>query len=79
MDCKAFVILGNKIDLKEAVSRETLITALGVSEMVQGSQAQKKETEKETEEDSRRIGVFQCSLVDGVGYQDAFKWLSTKL
>jgi len=59
-----FLILGNKSDLSWSISREQLIESLELDNY-QGKE--------------RDIGVFPCSLVDQVGYQDGFKWLSDLL
>jgi len=70
MDCKAFCILANKIDLKDAVSGETLITTLDLENVL-------KRGTKTNEE--RKVELFRCSLVDGTGYLEAFKWLGDVL
>ncbi|KAL6063020.1 intracellular protein transport [Balamuthia mandrillaris] len=64
-DVKAFVVLGNKTDLPGALSREQLISALGLNEVV--------------EDQTRKLEVFRSSLVDGTGYLEAFKWLGAAL
>jgi len=56
-----FLILANKIDLMNAALSETqLEQALHLSEF----------------EDNRPIKLFRCSLVEGTGYPDGFRWLS---
>ena len=68
-----FVILGNKIDLPQAMSEEQLIARLGISGMTTGKQA------KPTNAVARPMEVFMCSVIKKVGYGEAFRWLSNYL
>ena len=61
------VVLGNKIDKKDAMSEETLRQALGL------------ETFSKESFDSRPIELFKCSVAKKVGYAEAFNWLSKDL
>lgn len=64
-----FVILGNKIDLKDAVGENDLKQALGITQTTG-----KKNTKVQS--DVRPLEVFMCSIVNKAGYADGFKWLS---
>lgn len=59
------VILGNKIDKKEAVPEEQLRERLGLKEKTQNGE--------------RPVEVFMCSIAKKIGYTDAFKWISKYL
>lgn len=63
-DLKGLVVLGNKSDLQGSLNSDQLISALALQDSI---------------EEGRPIGVFRCSLVDGTGYLDAFKWLGGRL
>ena len=62
------VILGNKIDKKDAVQEDELRKALGIKPKESGL------FNSNTKE--RQIEVFMCSVAKKLGYADAFKWLS---
>jgi len=64
------VILGNKIDKKEAASEEELRDVYGLgSKSAWGS-------EKISEIDGRPIEIFMCSVAKKTGYAEGFRWLS---
>jgi len=67
-ELKAIVILGNKTDLQAALTREQLAKALEIDAEALGEQT-----------DGRNVEIFPCSLVDGTGYAEAFKWLARVL
>ena len=67
------VLLGNKIDKKEAVSDEDLRLALGLSTKTQYG------IQKAPEVEGRTIELFMCSVVKKTGYADAFEWLTKYL
>jgi GTP-binding protein SAR1 len=68
-----FLVLGNKIDLKQAVSERDLKASLGI------------ERDEVTGKSGRETGgrrpleVFMCSVVKRTGYRDGFKWLANYL
>jgi len=64
------VILGNKIDKKDAASEEDVRLALGLTSKTTWG------VEKRTEIDGRPIEVFMCSVAKKTGYAEGFRWLS---
>jgi len=67
-----FLILGNKIDAKNAVSESVLKTSLGLHSTTG------KKTGKLTD-GVRPLELFMCSVVKRAGYADGFRWLSQYL
>eukprot|EP00028_Trichosphaerium_sp_Am-I-7-wt_P015304 CAMPEP_0168510330 /NCGR_PEP_ID=MMETSP0405-20121227/1384_1 /TAXON_ID=498012 /ORGANISM="Trichosphaerium sp, Strain Am-I-7 wt" /LENGTH=136 /DNA_ID=CAMNT_0008528113 /DNA_START=649 /DNA_END=1059 /DNA_ORIENTATION=+ len=65
-----FLILGNKIDLPEAVSEIDLRGNLGLR------QTFGKGTGGSKDSGVRPIEVFMCSVVKRQGYKEGFQWLS---
>jgi GTP-binding protein SAR1 len=66
-----FVVLGNKVDKKEAVGEEDFREYFGLL----SHQTYGKNNVKGTP-GTRTIEVFMCSVVKRVGYADGFQWLS---
>lgn len=61
------LILGNKVDLKTAVSEEELIDSLSIREEISN------------EKNERKVMVFMCSLSKKMGYKEALIWLNSLL
>lgn len=66
---KPFLVLGNKIDKKTAVSEEQLKHALGLQ-----STSGKKSGRGQA--GPQPLEVFMCSVVKRAGYADGFRWLA---
>jgi len=66
-----FAILGNKVDLKTALSEPQLKQALGIEDACTG-----KDNFGRTQ---RPLEVFMCSVVRKFGYLAAFQWISNFL
>lgn len=66
-----FLILGNKIDMKTAVSEEILKQGLGIDGQTTGKQSKKS--------DIRPVEVFMCSLKNQFGFAEGFRWLSNMI
>jgi len=66
-----FVVLGNKIDIPVAASEEELRYSLGLmSHMTYGRDTKKGQS------NVRPVELFMVSVVKGMGYAEAFQWLS---
>lgn len=68
---KPLVLLGNKIDVANAVSENELRVLFGL-ERTSGKDA----VAEQLVDGERPVEVFMCSVVNGAGYGDAFKWLA---
>eukprot|EP01088_Endostelium_zonatum_P011522 TRINITY_DN25668_c0_g1_i1.p1 TRINITY_DN25668_c0_g1~~TRINITY_DN25668_c0_g1_i1.p1 ORF type:complete len:191 (+),score=49.42 TRINITY_DN25668_c0_g1_i1:73-645(+) len=62
--CRAYCILANKTDLSDAVPLNKLVPALGIEQHLTNADS-----------NSKPIKIFRCSITEGTGYLDAFKWL----
>ncbi|KAJ3425636.1 hypothetical protein M0813_27601 [Anaeramoeba flamelloides] len=67
-----FLVLGNKIDKKEAVSEEELRTIMDLS-FTTGKNEKSKNSEL------RSIEVFMCSIKNRMGYKEGFQWIGKQL
>mmetsp|Transcript_45212 Transcript_45212/g.62867 ORF Transcript_45212/g.62867 Transcript_45212/m.62867 type:complete len:193 (+) Transcript_45212:112-690(+) len=67
------VILGNKIDKKDAASEEEIRENFSLLSKTSWGQ------DKVSEIDGRPIEVFMCSVAKKAGYAEGFKWLSQYL
>lgn len=74
LDDVPIAVLGNKIDIPTAASEDELRATLGLLRHFSLGKSSKKGTEG-----VREIEVFMCSVVKGMGYDDAFKWLSDRI
>ena len=63
------LILGNKIDVRGALSENELKAALGVTMFLTGKQST-------VEKGRRPMELFMCSIIHGRGYKEAIQWLS---
>ncbi|KAL6190885.1 hypothetical protein ACLB2K_037279 [Fragaria x ananassa] len=66
-----FLILGNKMDIPDAVPEEELRFYLGLTNFTTG-----KGKIKMNHPNVRPIEVFMCSIARKMGYGQGFKWLS---
>ena len=76
------VVLGNKIDLGEALSEGALRAGLGIEQhleirgdMAAGAAAAVNKPGTEGAERGRPVKVFMCSFVSKMGYGDGLVWL----
>jgi GTPase SAR1 family protein len=90
-DLKGLIVLGNKSDLQASLNTDQLISALALQDAIDEvrlllrlrpfppSTLSLTHLMTIGHQQGRPVGVFRCSLVDGTGYLDAFKWLSGRL
>mmetsp|Transcript_7983 Transcript_7983/g.15826 ORF Transcript_7983/g.15826 Transcript_7983/m.15826 type:complete len:193 (-) Transcript_7983:313-891(-) len=65
-----FLVLGNKIDLPNAVGEDELRQQLGLMDTFG------KDTKPDSANGVRPIELFMCSVVRKAGIQESFQWLS---
>ena len=63
-----FVILGNKIDIAQ-IGEEDLKLSLGLDGLTTGKDGP-------APEGMRSLEVFMCSIMEEIGYREAFQWLA---
>ncbi|KAI6698922.1 hypothetical protein NL676_019041 [Syzygium grande] len=66
-----FLVLGNKIDIPNAVSEAELQYHLGLTNLTTG-----KGIVNLADQTVRPLEVFECSIMRKVGYGEGFKWMS---
>lgn len=62
------LILGNKIDMRTAMSEEELIEKLGLGDYINNEKNNK-----------RKVMLYMCSIAKKVGYKDGLIWLDSLL
>lgn len=67
-----FLVLGNKIDARDAVSEPQLKQALGLEGMTTG----KNRSGQRDSSKQQPLEVFMCSVVKRHGYAEGFRWLA---
>jgi GTP-binding protein SAR1 len=67
------LVLGNKIDLPQAMSEEELSVKLQLHQRTTGK------GKVEVTKDTRPCEIFMCSIVNREGYGEGFRWLSEYL
>ena len=65
-----FLVLGNKIDMRQAASEEELKYALGLVDTYG------KDANANRNPNVRPIELYMCSVAKRMGYADGFKWLA---
>lgn len=60
------LIMGNKIDMRTAMSEEGLMENLGVREQLAAA-------------NKRKVGLFMCSIAKKLGYREGLLWLDALL
>jgi len=68
-----FLILGNKIDARDAVSESQLKEALSIDQQTTGKKPNKLQPGQQP------IEVFMCSVVKRAGYAEGFRWMAEYL
>lgn len=63
------LILGNKIDKKEAISEEQLKKELGINTT----------GKSDFEIEIRPVEIFMCSIINEKGYYNGFKWIGNQI
>eukprot|EP00003_Mantamonas_plastica_P010685 TRINITY_DN2015_c0_g1_i2.p1 TRINITY_DN2015_c0_g1~~TRINITY_DN2015_c0_g1_i2.p1 ORF type:complete len:214 (-),score=61.76 TRINITY_DN2015_c0_g1_i2:208-804(-) len=63
------LVLGNKIDLEDALDRDSLIKELGLADLKLGGPQDGVKTD-------RPVEVFRVSVIEEKGYSEAFEWLA---
>ena len=66
-----FVVLGDKIDKRQAVSERDLRHYLGLT--------QTSGKNSKPEDGIRPIEVFMCSVIQRTGFAEGFEWLSKQI
>mmetsp|Transcript_3371 Transcript_3371/g.3257 ORF Transcript_3371/g.3257 Transcript_3371/m.3257 type:complete len:81 (-) Transcript_3371:61-303(-) len=72
------VVLGNKIDVRNAASEEEFRQALGLHSHTTFGREIKSTAAAHAAQESgiRPVEVFMCSVIKRMGYAEGFKWLA---
>ena len=70
------LVLGNKIDCKDAVSQETMTKRLGLTGVTTGTAHHTKSKDARS---FQPVELFMCSVVKRAGYAEGFRWLASYL
>jgi GTP-binding protein SAR1 len=76
-----FVILGNKIDIKGSLNYEQLKDQLELNNLLNSSLSSSSNVNQQESKSKRNgvIKIFECSLIENIGYKEALNWLSNEL
>ncbi|XP_046647222.1 GTP-binding protein SAR1B-like isoform X2 [Daphnia pulicaria] len=64
------LILGNKVDLPGAASKQQLLNDLGLNHLVSG-----KDKTTHSQLKSHPVELYMCSILNRHGYKEGFEWL----
>eukprot|EP00915_Cephaloidophora_sp_WS-2016_P003518 GHVH01004753.1.p1 GENE.GHVH01004753.1~~GHVH01004753.1.p1 ORF type:complete len:204 (+),score=23.94 GHVH01004753.1:184-795(+) len=84
LDGVPFAVLGNKVDLPTAVTEDELRRELGLGNDnyyggMGGDNWGSAGVQNTNNAAGRKLNIFMCSIVKGVGYRDAFVWVGNQI